>query len=169
MRGDQLSDARAQQAQLKKQAADQAAAIAQLQALQAGLATEIAQTRIQLNGVNADLQAVKTRIGRMTTRINAVKYAYAGLIVQLSNLDEHLAQITAQEQQKQVELQARRELLADHLRAASRTRRSRSRSSATRRSSRRSTRTSLIRAPRPRPCGWPPTPSAPRSPAASTT
>ena len=118
VRGDQLSDARAQQAQLKKQAADQAAAIAQLQALQAGLATEIAQTRIQLNGVNADLQAVKTRIGRMTTRIYAVKYAYAGLIVQLSDLDEHLAQITAQEQQKQVELQARRELLADHLRAA---------------------------------------------------
>ena len=117
-RGDELSDARAQQAQLKKEVAAQKEAVAQLKALQNGLSAEISQTKAQLNGINADLSKVKLRINRMATKITAVKTAYDALVVRLASLDARLAAITASEERKQSDLRQRQGLLADRVRAA---------------------------------------------------
>jgi murein DD-endopeptidase MepM/ murein hydrolase activator NlpD len=117
-RGDELTDARAQQAQLKKEVAAQKEAVAQLRALQNGLASEISQTRAQLNGINADLTKVKTRIGRMATRITAVRTAYAALVARLATLDIRLTAISASEERKQAQLRDRREQLAERVRTA---------------------------------------------------
>lgn len=117
-RGDELSDAKAQQAQLKKEVAAQKEAVAQLKNLQNGLSAEIAQTRAQLNGINADLVKVKSRIGKMTTRIAAVKAAYAALVSKLAALDTRLVAITASEDRKRDELRQRRDELAERMRTA---------------------------------------------------
>jgi murein DD-endopeptidase MepM/ murein hydrolase activator NlpD len=118
VRGDELSDARAQQNALKKEVAQQQAAIATLRNLQNGLSAEIAATKVQLNGVNADLAKVKIRITRMTTRIDAVKAAYQALVARLGSLDVRLVAISASEERKRVQLRDRRDQLAERVRAA---------------------------------------------------
>jgi murein DD-endopeptidase MepM/ murein hydrolase activator NlpD len=117
-RADELSDAKAQQAQLKKEVAAQKEAVAELKSLQNGLAAEIAQPRAQLNGINADLAKVKVRISRMTTKIAAVKAAYVALVNKLGVLDTRLVAITASEERKKTQLRERREQLADRVRTA---------------------------------------------------
>ena len=117
-RGDELSDARAAQAQLKKEVAAQKAAIAQLQALQNGLASEISQTKSQLNGINADLTTVKTRITGMATKITAVRTAYNALVGRLASLDLRLTAISESEDRKREELRQRQDMLADRVRTA---------------------------------------------------
>jgi len=116
--GDELADAKAQQAQLQKDVAAQKHAVAQLKVLQRGLSAEIAQTQAQLNGINADLVKVKSRIGKMTTRINAVKAAYTALVDKLAALDTRLIAITASEERKRDQLRQRREQLAERVRTA---------------------------------------------------
>jgi murein DD-endopeptidase MepM/ murein hydrolase activator NlpD len=118
VRGDELSDAKAQQNQLKKEVAEQKAAVAELRNLQNGLAAEIAATKAQLNGINADLAKVKLRIGKMTTRINEVKAAYTALLATLTSLDTRLVAITASETRKRDQLRERRDQLAERVRAA---------------------------------------------------
>jgi len=118
VRGDELSDAKAQQNALKKEVAEQKAAVAQLRNLQSGLAAEIAATKVQLNGINADLAKVKIRINKMTTRINAVRAAYKALVVKLGALDNRLVAITASEERKREQLRERRDQLAERVRAA---------------------------------------------------
>ena len=116
--GDELSDAKAQQAQIKKEVAAQKEAVAELKSLQSGLAAEIAQTRAQLNGINADLARVRARITKMTTKIAAVKAAYLALVAKLATLDTRLAAITASEDRKRAQLRERREQLAERVRTA---------------------------------------------------
>jgi len=118
VRGDELADAKAQQAQLKKEVGAQKRAIAELKTLQRGLAAEIAQTKAQLRGINADLVKVKARIGKMSTRIEAVKAAYAALIGKLAALDTRLLAIAASEDRKRNDLRERREQLAERVRTA---------------------------------------------------
>ena len=118
VRGDELSDAKAQQNALKKEVAEQQAAVAALRNLQNGLAAEIASTKAQLNGINADLAKVKIRITRMTTRINAVKAAYQALVKKLGSLDARLVAITASEERKRDQLRDRRAQLAERVRTA---------------------------------------------------
>jgi murein DD-endopeptidase MepM/ murein hydrolase activator NlpD len=116
--GDELSDARARQAQLKKEVAAQQQAVAELRSLQAGLSAEIAQTQAQLKGINADLVKVKARIGRMATKIAAVKAAYNALVTRLGALDLRLIAITASEERKRTQLRERRDQLAERVRTA---------------------------------------------------
>ncbi len=118
VRGDELSDAKAAQNQLKQEVAAQKEAVAALRNLQNGLAAEIAATRVQLNGINADLAKVKLRIGKMTTRINLVKAAYKALVVKLHELDARLVAITASEERKRAQLRQRLDQLATRIRAA---------------------------------------------------
>jgi murein DD-endopeptidase MepM/ murein hydrolase activator NlpD len=118
VRGDDLSEARARQAQLKKEVAAQKARVAALNDLQAGLAAEIADTKQQLRAVGADLTAVKKKIVKMEARIEQVKAAYANLVLQVRYMDIELARVTAQEAAKRVELSGRRALLADRVRNA---------------------------------------------------
>ena len=85
VRGDELSDAKAKQAQLKKDIAAQKAMVAQLNALQIDLAAGIRQTTDQLKGINADLAAVKVKISGMQAKINVIKKDYAALVAQLAD------------------------------------------------------------------------------------
>jgi murein DD-endopeptidase MepM/ murein hydrolase activator NlpD len=118
VRGDELSDAKAKQAQLKKDIAAQKAMVEQLNALQIDLAAGIRQTTDQLKGINADLAAVKVKISGMQAKINVIKKDYAALLAQLADLDAQLVQITAKEAAKRTELAERKAKLADRLRSA---------------------------------------------------
>ncbi len=117
-RGDELSDAKAKAAQLKKQVAEQKARVAALNDLQAGLAAEISDTKHQLRAIGADLTAVKKKIVKMEARIKLVKEAYADLVEQVKQMDAQLTLVIAQEAAKRVELSERRALLADRVRNA---------------------------------------------------
>jgi murein DD-endopeptidase MepM/ murein hydrolase activator NlpD len=118
VRGDELSDAKAKSAALKKEVAEQKARVAALNDLQAGLAAEIADTKNQLQAIGADLTAVKKKIGRMEARIEVVKAAYADLVDQVRQMDAQLTIVVAQEAAKRVELGERRAQLADRVRTA---------------------------------------------------
>ena len=118
VRGDELSDAKAKQAQLKKDIAAQKAQVAQLNALQSSLADGIAQTADQLKGINTDLAAVKVKIKGMEAQVAVVKSDYESLVQQLATLDGQLVGIEAQETAKRTELAERKALLADRLRSA---------------------------------------------------
>ena len=117
-RGDELTDAKAQQADLKKEIADQKARVAALNDLQDGLAAEIRSTKSDLRAIGADLSAVKTKITKMEARIVEVQAIYEGLILQVKAMDTELARVTAQEVSKRLELSERRALLAERIRNA---------------------------------------------------
>ena len=118
VRGDELSDAKAKAAALKKEVAEQKARVAALNDLQAGLAAEIADTKTQLRAIGADLTAVKKKITKMEARIVVVKAAYADLVDQVKRMDAQLVLVTAQEAAKRIELSERRAQLADRVRSA---------------------------------------------------
>jgi murein DD-endopeptidase MepM/ murein hydrolase activator NlpD len=118
VRGDELSQAKAKQAALKKEIAEQKAKVAALNDLQKGLAQEISSTKSELRKIGADLDAVKRKIKRMETRIAAVKAKYEELVAQLEAMDAELARLTAEEAVKRTELSERRALLAERVRNA---------------------------------------------------
>jgi murein DD-endopeptidase MepM/ murein hydrolase activator NlpD len=115
---DELADAKAKQAALKKEVAAQKAQIAAINDLQDGLAAEIAGTRSQLKKIGADLDAVRKKITRMEARIAEVKTVYNSLVEELKKMDAELARVEAQEEQKRLELAARRAQLAERVRSA---------------------------------------------------
>jgi murein DD-endopeptidase MepM/ murein hydrolase activator NlpD len=116
--GDELSAARARQAQLKKDVAAQRARIAHLAAIQASLSADIHDTAVQLRGVNANLAEVKTRITSLQARIETVEGDYDDLVAQLAGLDTQLLQVQAEETAKRADLGARRAQLAERIRDA---------------------------------------------------
>jgi murein DD-endopeptidase MepM/ murein hydrolase activator NlpD len=116
--GDELSDAKAKQAQLKKEVAAQKARVAELNQLQHSLASEISATRKDLRAVGADLNAVRAKIKKMETAITEVKAAYDALVYQLRYMNQELGRVTAQETAKRVQLGERRAQLADRVRNA---------------------------------------------------
>jgi septal ring factor EnvC (AmiA/AmiB activator) len=118
VRGDELSDAKAKQTQLKKDIAAQKEMVARLQALQIDLAAGIRQTTDQLKGINADLAAVKVKITTMEAKIDVIRVDYNGLVVKLQSLDANLTVIEAQEVAKKTDLAVRKKLLAERLRSA---------------------------------------------------
>ncbi len=115
---DELSDAKAKQAALKKEVAEQKAQIAAINDLQQGLAAEISGTKNELRKIGADLDAVRKKIGRMQARIDKVKAVYLDLVAQLKAMDAELAKVMAQEEQKRLELASRRAQLAQRVRSA---------------------------------------------------
>jgi murein DD-endopeptidase MepM/ murein hydrolase activator NlpD len=115
---DELSDARARQAQLKKQISAQRAQVARLTALQSGLSAEITSTTRELKSINADLTVVKKRITKMESRIAVVKAAYIALVEQGRILATSLARVEAEEAQKVKDLAERKALLAERIRSA---------------------------------------------------
>ena len=118
VRADEITDAKAKQAALKKQVAQQKAQIAAINDLQAGLAAEIADTRNQLRKIGADLAAVKKKIVKMQARIDTVRAAYNDLVAQLVEMDAELKRVEAEEAAKRIELSERRAQLADRVRSA---------------------------------------------------
>ena len=61
-RGDELSDAKARQEQLKKEIADQKAQVSALNDLQAGLAAEIRSTKSDLRAIGAEIRVGNSRV-----------------------------------------------------------------------------------------------------------
>jgi murein DD-endopeptidase MepM/ murein hydrolase activator NlpD len=118
VRADEITDAKAKQAALKKQVAEQKAQIAAINDLQAGLAAEIADTSQQLRKIGADLATIRKKIVKMQTRIDAVKVAYNDLVAQLVEMDAELKRVEADEATKRIELSERRAQLADRVRSA---------------------------------------------------
>jgi murein DD-endopeptidase MepM/ murein hydrolase activator NlpD len=118
VQGDELSDARARQAQLKKQIANQRAQVARLTSMQSSLSADIKATTREIRSINADLTVVRTRIGKMETRIDAVKAAYQALVQQGQMLAVSLARVEAEEAQKAAALVERKNLLAERIRSA---------------------------------------------------
>lgn len=116
--GDELTDARARQAQLLKDVEEQKAQIAKLNDLQASLALEIDETTRTLRGINTDLAAVKSQIGAMQTRIEAVQAEYQALITELESLDALLVDVQAKEDAKAADLRQRRAALSERVRSA---------------------------------------------------
>ena len=82
VRGDDLADAKARQAQIKKDMAAQQAMVAKLTALQGDLAQEIKNTAGVLKGINADLAAVKVKITTMEGQIDVIRSDYDDLVDQ---------------------------------------------------------------------------------------
>ena len=118
VRGDELSDARDRQEQLKKDIAAQKAMVEKLAALQRDLAGEISNTATQLRGINADLAAVKVKINAMQGKIDVIKADYATLVGQVKGLDATLVVLAAQEVAKKAQLAERKALLSDRVRSA---------------------------------------------------
>jgi murein DD-endopeptidase MepM/ murein hydrolase activator NlpD len=117
-RGDELSDAKARAAQLKKDVATQKAQVDQLTSLQAGLADQIRQTASELRGINADLASVKVKITGMEAQIATIKADYDSLVAELQGLDSQLIVLEAREVAKRSDLAERKALLADRVRSA---------------------------------------------------
>ncbi len=116
--GDELSDAKAKQAALKKEVADQKAQVRALNEMQAGLAAQIADTKGQLRAIGADLSAVRKKIATMEKQIATVQATYADLVEQVAAMDAELARVVEEEAAKRLELAERRSLLADRIRTA---------------------------------------------------
>ena len=116
--GDELSEARARQARLRKDVAAQRAQVANLQRLQANLADDIQDTARQIRGLNADAGAVSKRITRITLDIQDVQTEYDKLVDQVAGLDAELVDLQNREAAKRAELAQRRALLAERIRDA---------------------------------------------------
>src|SRR5450432_790497 len=117
-RGDDLSQAQAQQKAIAAQLAAQKAHMAELAALQADLAATLANTRTKLVGINSDLVDVKANIAATQVKVNAVQAEYNQQVQDLANLDLALIGLDREEQQKAADLAQAKALLGDHIRAA---------------------------------------------------
>jgi murein DD-endopeptidase MepM/ murein hydrolase activator NlpD len=118
VKGDELSDAKARAAQLKKEVAQQKAQVANLNALQGALSAEIRNTTAELRGINADLKKVRIKIDDMQTRIDVIRADYEDLVAQVKSLDAQLVVVTAREVAKKGQLVERKALLSERVRSA---------------------------------------------------
>jgi murein DD-endopeptidase MepM/ murein hydrolase activator NlpD len=116
--GDELSEARARQARLRKDVAAQRAQVARLQVLQANLSDDIQETASEIRGLNADAGALGKKITRITGQIEAVQADYDQLVQTLAGLDAELVDLQTREAAKRAELAERRALLAERIRDA---------------------------------------------------
>jgi len=117
-RGDELSDAKAKQEQLKKDIDAQKAQIEKLNQLQDGLAADIKNTASVLKGIGVDIAAVKVKITAMQGQIDEIRADYNALVVKLRGLDAKLAVITAEEVAKRTDLATQKKLLAERMQSA---------------------------------------------------
>jgi murein DD-endopeptidase MepM/ murein hydrolase activator NlpD len=118
VQGDELSDARARQARIKKDVAAQRAQVARLQALQTNLADDIQDTAAEIRGLNADQGALSKKITSIALQVTEVQSEYDQLVAQLTSMDEQLVDLEAREAAKRAELAERKALLAERVRDA---------------------------------------------------
>jgi murein DD-endopeptidase MepM/ murein hydrolase activator NlpD len=116
--GDELADAKAQQAELRRRIEQQRALVASINASQERLEGRIAATKSELEGITDDLAATRRRVDALEVDIEAIQASYEGLVASLAELDAQLADIEAQEAAKREELRIRKEVLAQRVRHA---------------------------------------------------
>jgi murein DD-endopeptidase MepM/ murein hydrolase activator NlpD len=117
-RADALSDAYAKQTSLQKLIAREKSQIANLSASQSALSSKIASTKTTLAGVISDLNEVKANIVDMTVQVAQSQANVDALATQVAQLDQQLADVEADEQAKQNQLDATKAILADRIRTA---------------------------------------------------
>jgi murein DD-endopeptidase MepM/ murein hydrolase activator NlpD len=115
---DDLSNAYTKQQQLQKQIAAQKSQIAALNASQSVLSNRISSTRDTLGSVVADLTAVKIQIVGMVVDVAKAQSQVDELVATVSQLDDELADLEAQERTKTDELDASKAALASRIRSA---------------------------------------------------
>ena len=115
---DELDDALQGKKELQQQVDAQKAAIAKLNAQQASLKAEIAQTAAALKQVNVDINAIATRIQGLEVQIAEVQRVYDGLVLQLQVLSTQLVRLKAEAIALAEALEAKKEELAERIRAA---------------------------------------------------
>lgn len=118
VQGDELSQARARSARLKRDAAAQKAQIVRLQRMQTGLADDIQDTAREIRSLNADSGALSKRIVKLNGQIAAVQAEYERLIGMLQSLDASLLDLQEQESAKKAQLAQRKAELAERIRSA---------------------------------------------------
>lgn len=118
VRGDELADAKAQQAALEKRISQQKSLVAGLNRSQATLAGQIARTAGQLDGITDDLTATRRQVNALVKDIAQVQADYATLVNELAELDLELERIGQLEVAKKSELGQRKAELADRIRDA---------------------------------------------------
>lgn len=118
VQGDELSEARARQARIKKDVERQRAQVRQLQALQTNLADDIQDTAKQIRALNADQGALSRKITTIATDITAVQAEYESLVAQVASMDAQLIDLEAREAAKKQELAERKATLAERIRDA---------------------------------------------------
>ena len=118
VQGDELSDARARQARIKKDVEAQRAQVARLQALQTNLADDIQETAAEIRGLNADQGALSKKITSIALQVTEVQSEYHLLVAQLTSMDEQLVDLEARELAKKSELVDQKALLAERVRDA---------------------------------------------------
>lgn len=118
VQGDELSEARARQARIKKDVAAQRAQVLRLQKLQANLSDNIEDTKDEIQALNADAGALSRKISSITDQIATVQSGYDKLVEQLAGLDSELVDLETREAAKRAELAERRALLAERIRSA---------------------------------------------------
>ena len=118
VQGDELSQARARAARLKRDAAAQRAAIVRLQSMQTGLADDIQDTARAIRSLNADSGALSKRIINLNGQIADVQAEYERLVGMLQSLDASLIELQEQERAKKAQLAQRKGELAERIRSA---------------------------------------------------
>lgn len=116
--GDELSEARARQARIKKDVEAQRAQVARLQALQTNLADDIQDTAAEIRGLNADQGALSKKITSIALQVTQVQSEYDQLVAQLTSMDDQLVDLEAREAAKKAELAEQKALLAERVRDA---------------------------------------------------
>ncbi len=118
VRGDELADARAQQAALQKKIKQQTSLVAGLNRSQSSLEARIARTRGQLDGIADDLSATRKQVNALILDIAEVQASYRTLVNELGDLDLQLVRIEEMEAAKKAELGQRKAELAERIRDA---------------------------------------------------
>ena len=118
VRADDLADAIAKQRAVESQIAKQKAQIAALTKSQKALSGELKKTTATLNSINADLTAVRTQVVQMTVDVAVAQGHVDELDAQVAKLDVQLEEVQAREAAKLVELNERKQVLAERIRLA---------------------------------------------------
>jgi murein DD-endopeptidase MepM/ murein hydrolase activator NlpD len=117
-RGDDLSDAVAEQMKLDKLIADQQKKLDAIKAQQAKLQAEMASTQKNLDELNTTIDSLQAQVVMLQIQVDQVKLGYDGLVEQERTLQEQFDQLEAQRQAKEDQLKQRQEILARRLIAA---------------------------------------------------
>ncbi len=114
-RGDNLSDALAEQSRLAALIAKQKAQLTKLTNQQATLSKQITSTQQNLSGVLASIDEAQVEVDNLSAQLTTAKAQYGSLAGQESLLEAQLIEIQAERDAKQSELARRQQILAGRL------------------------------------------------------
>lgn len=114
-KADDLSDAVAEQQRLTQLIAKQKAQLAKLNSQQTALASQISTTQQNLSGVLSSIDDAQAQVDAVASALTDARGRYASMTGQENLLEAELAEITAERDAKQSELERRQQILASNL------------------------------------------------------